>query len=108
MVEHDPEGTATSSFDTEKRFVRLNRIRYDGFVEFEYAVGDPGLALELIMPAHAYRAFCHANRVVILPRDMPRQLPPNVAGSLHPLSRADQQSVPRAFTNPVHYTKGDY
>lgn len=67
MHENASQETAISLFDTEKRFVRLTRIRHDGFVEFEFEVGDPGLALDLIMPVHAYRAFCNANRVAFLP-----------------------------------------
>lgn len=67
MVEDAPEETGIALFDTEKRFVRLKRIRDDGFVEFSFEIGDPGLALELIMPANAFRAFCRANSVAVLP-----------------------------------------
>jgi phenol hydroxylase P0 protein len=67
MGENASEETAISLFDTEKRFVRLKHIRNDGFVEFEFEIGDPGLALELIMPLRAYRAFCNANCVAFLP-----------------------------------------
>jgi phenol hydroxylase P0 protein len=89
MVEDNPAAAATAPFDTQKKFVRLNRIRPDGFVEFEFAIGDPGLALELIMPAHAYRAFCHANRVAFLPAiDAPHQPSSSVAGPLHLMSHA--------------------
>jgi phenol hydroxylase P0 protein len=32
-------------FDLTKRYVRLTQVRADGFVEFEFAIGDPGLAV---------------------------------------------------------------
>ena len=55
------------TFDPRRRFVRLCHVRDDGFVEFEFAVGEPELAVELIMPAAAYRAFCSDNQVTVLP-----------------------------------------
>lgn len=57
-------------FDPTKRYVRLTRVRTDGFVEFEFAIGDPELAVELILPANAYRDFCRDNQAVFVP---PRQ-----------------------------------
>jgi phenol/toluene 2-monooxygenase (NADH) P0/A0 len=53
-------------FDTAKRFVRLTQVRADGFVEFEFAIGDPELAVELILPADAYRDFCRDNHAVLI------------------------------------------
>jgi phenol/toluene 2-monooxygenase (NADH) P0/A0 len=32
-------------FDLTKRYVRLTQVRADGFVEFEFAIGDPELAV---------------------------------------------------------------
>lgn len=57
-------GRPGKKFDPRTRFVRLIRIRSDGFVEFEFAIGDPDLAVDLIMPADAYRDFCRDNNVV--------------------------------------------
>ncbi len=45
---------------TRQTFVRLLRHRRGGFVEFEYAIGDPDLAVELIMPVAAFEEFCKA------------------------------------------------
>ena len=42
-------------------------MRDDGFVEFEFAIGEPELAVDLIMPAAAYREFCRDNQVTVLP-----------------------------------------
>ena len=54
---------ADTPFDLRRRFVRLTQVRADGFVEFDYAVGDPELSVELILPAAAFREFCAAQGV---------------------------------------------
>lgn len=45
-------------------YVRFRELRSDGFVEFDFSVGDPDLSVELILPEAAYRAFCEANDVI--------------------------------------------
>jgi phenol hydroxylase P0 protein len=45
-------------------FVRVKRIIKDKFVEFDFAVGDPGLYVELILPKSAFDAFCEHNNVI--------------------------------------------
>ena len=62
---HDPAFTPPR-FDPAKRFVRLKQVRGDGFVEFEFAIGDPDLAVDLILPAEAYRTFCRDNHAVLI------------------------------------------
>ena len=54
------------SFDPSSRYVRLTQVRPDGFVEFEFAIGDPDLAVNLILPADAYRDFCRDNHAVLI------------------------------------------
>ena len=54
------------SFDPSSRYVRLTQVRPDGFVEFEFAIGDPELAVSLILPADAYRDFCRDNHAVLI------------------------------------------
>ena len=66
-VPHPPDARASPDFDPTRRFVRLRQVRGDGFVEFEFAIGEPDLAVELIMPTAAYRAFCRDNQVTVLP-----------------------------------------
>jgi phenol/toluene 2-monooxygenase (NADH) P0/A0 len=56
MVPRD--ATGPQGFDPAQRYVRLQQVRADGFVEFEFALGDPDLAVDLILPAAAFRAFC--------------------------------------------------
>lgn len=91
MVQYEPAAAPTPSFDPTKKFVRVNRIRYDGFIEFEFAIGDPGLSLELIMPLHAYRTFCQMNAVAHLPAlDSDHQRPSSGTGGLHVLPHFDE------------------
>lgn len=49
--------------DTTQRFVRVIEERPDGLVAFEFAIGWPELAVELLLPAPAFAAFCAANKV---------------------------------------------
>ena len=50
-------------FDPGVCFVRLRKVRGDGFVEFDFAIGEPELSVELILPAAAFHEFCRTNRV---------------------------------------------
>jgi phenol hydroxylase P0 protein len=47
-------------------YVRLRNIRPDGFVEFDFSIGDPDLSVDLIMPHAAYVEFCSINSVRFL------------------------------------------
>jgi Phenol hydroxylase subunit len=65
------------AFDLTKRYVRLNQVRADGFVEFQFAIGDPDLTVDLILPAEAYREFCRDNHAVLIsPQPMLCTTPP--------------------------------
>lgn len=59
--------TEQPSMDTTRRFVRLSGERPNGFVEFEFAIGEPEIFVEMILPRLAFAEFCTANRVEILP-----------------------------------------
>ena len=54
---------ALPAVDTSLRFVRVTERRPDGLVAFEFAIGWPELAVELLLPAPAFDEFCAANRV---------------------------------------------
>ena len=56
--------SAKPAFDPTVRFVRLRRVRADGFVEFDFAIGEPDLLVELILPVVAFHEFCRANQVI--------------------------------------------
>lgn len=53
--------------DTSRRFVRVIETRSDGLVAFEFAIGWPELAVELLLPEHAFAEFCIVNKVERLP-----------------------------------------
>jgi len=59
------------SFDPRRCFVRVTQLRDDGFVEFAFAVGDPFLSVDLILPAAAYREFCAIHNVEQIPPLLP-------------------------------------
>lgn len=45
------------------KWVRVTCRRPDGFVEFDFAIGDPDLCVDLILPTAAFDEFCTVNRV---------------------------------------------
>jgi len=51
------------SFDPTRKFVRVTRIRDDRLVEFDFAMGEPEIYVELILPFDAFEEFCSANDV---------------------------------------------
>ncbi|MDR2188619.1 MAG: phenol hydroxylase subunit [Azonexus sp.] len=53
--------------DTRRRFVRWRGERGNGFVEFDFAIGEPEIFLEMILSREAYAEFCAVNHVEILP-----------------------------------------
>lgn len=57
----------------ERRFVRV-RERHDGFVEFDFAIGEPGLYVELILTDSAFDEFCAANHVQMLDDEAAQQI----------------------------------
>lgn len=57
---------ASSNFDITRKFVRVMRTLPNGLIEFEFAVGDPDVAVELVMPKAAFDEFCAANHVEVL------------------------------------------
>ena len=57
---------ATSTFDITRKFVRVMRTLPNGLIEFEFAIGDPDVAAELVMPKAAFEEFCAANQVELL------------------------------------------
>lgn len=50
-------------FDKTQRFVLITAQREDGYVEFDFSVGDPDLAVELIMNRAMFDRFCEVNAV---------------------------------------------
>ena len=54
------------TFDAGRRYVRVCKRRPDGFIDFEFSIGDPELAVELMLPETAFHEFCLANEVIVL------------------------------------------
>ena len=63
-----------ANFDPKQSFVRIRQIRSDGFVEFDFAIGDPALYIELILPEAAFQEFCKTNAVHFLDQDESAQI----------------------------------
>ena len=57
------------AFDAMRRYVRFRELRNDGYVLFDFAIGDPEISVELILLLPAYQEFCRANAVTWLTRD---------------------------------------
>lgn len=60
-----------AGFDVTRTFVRVTGSRANGLVEFDFAIGDPDISVELIMPRPAFEAFCRAQRAEILTQAPP-------------------------------------
>lgn len=54
----------TSTFNPQLKFVRIIETHANGLVEFEFAVGEPGLFVELLMAQAAFDGFCAMHGVV--------------------------------------------
>lgn len=54
-----------------RKYVRVNRVRESGIVEFLFAIGDPDLSIELIMDGAMFAEFCVQNQVIRLDDAVP-------------------------------------
>ncbi len=54
----------TSGYQT--MYVRVTGTRGNRFVEFDFAIGDPRLYVELLLPFKEFQEFCMANDVVFM------------------------------------------
>lgn len=59
-----PESQNLPTVDLQRRFVRLLERRGDGLVSFEFSIGWPELAVELMLPAAAFDEFCTRHQVI--------------------------------------------
>lgn len=66
MISPATTDQATSHCDTSLRFVKVLERRADGLVSFEFSIGWPELAVELLLPAAAFAEFCTSNKVIRL------------------------------------------
>ncbi len=56
-----------------KRYVRV-RERSERFIEFDFAIEDPELFVELILPPKAFEIFCARNDVIFMTDEEARQV----------------------------------
>ena len=64
---HTQDGMRSEpQFDQLTKYVRVRSSGSSRFVEFDFAIGDPALFVELIMPRGAFDHFCKANNVVFM------------------------------------------
>lgn len=49
--------------DVTRKFVRVTQVRGDGLVAFEFSIGWPELAAELVLPRAAFHEFCAKHQV---------------------------------------------
>lgn len=57
---------AERTFDVRRRYARVIDTLPNGLVEFEFAIGDQDVVVELIMPEPAFHEFCRDNQVEFL------------------------------------------
>lgn len=65
MARHDELAGAASAcaaapekLDTEAKYVRVTELRADGFVNFDFAIGEPEIYVEMLLPQAAFADFC--------------------------------------------------
>lgn len=61
-----PRAAGSNRFEQMTRYVRVRNTTPKRFVEFDFAIGDPSLYVELVLPEAAFEAFCANNHVVIM------------------------------------------
>ena len=66
MTQQPPPPTPASPapLDVTQRFIRIVQEHDNGMVEFEFAVGEPGLFVEMVMPRPQFEEFCAMQAVV--------------------------------------------
>jgi phenol hydroxylase P0 protein len=67
MANNTSSADRQAPLDTKRRFVRLRGERGNGFVEFDFAIGEPEVFVELILDSKSFKEFCVNNEVEMLP-----------------------------------------
>lgn len=65
----NPEAQTKKSFDELIKYIRVRSEDGARFVEFDFAIGDPSLFVELVMPPEAFKHFCELNKVVHMTKE---------------------------------------
>nr|WP_298415050.1 phenol hydroxylase subunit [uncultured Halomonas sp.] len=64
----------TSSVPPSLRCFVRERSRNERFVEFDFAIEDPELFVELILPPQAFEEFCSRNAVIFMSEEEGREV----------------------------------
>jgi phenol hydroxylase P0 protein len=59
-----PQAMNAESVNVQLKYVRVLERRHDGLVSFEFSIGWPELAVELLLPTAAFDAFCSEHQVI--------------------------------------------
>lgn len=54
----DTKPQPDAQWDVSRKYVREVQQHDNGMVEFEFAVGEPGLFVEMVMPRAEFEDFC--------------------------------------------------
>lgn len=67
----DAINAETEELDTRRKFVRITGRRGNDFIEFDFAIGEPDIFVEMILTPEAFEEFCEVNRVEPMPDSKP-------------------------------------
>jgi phenol hydroxylase P0 protein len=70
----EPSAAAAAPLDTTRRYVRARGERR-GLVEFDFAIGEPELFVELMLSPEAFTEFCATNHAVVLDAEAASAVP---------------------------------
>lgn len=59
--------TTPVEIDTRRKWVRVTGHRGDNFIEFDFAIGEQELFVEMILTPEAFKEFCETNNVETMP-----------------------------------------
>ena len=65
-TDYPPADPASAVPSQLTRYARIRRVVNDKFIEFDFAIGDPSLYVELVLPREAFEIFCRHNNVVMM------------------------------------------
>ncbi len=66
LPSQNPVGTGPDAFKRMQKYIRVRSQPGDRFVEFDFAIGDPALFVELVMPPTAFEHFCRTQGTVAM------------------------------------------
>lgn len=58
------QDTPTPSINSLTKYIRIRSEEDSKFVMFDFAIGDPALFVELVLPPDSFKEFCTINKVI--------------------------------------------